>query len=322
MTKRYFSGATEAQAILEAATHFGVEPEAVSFEPVSRKGSLRARTRSIIAVDDEAPVKVTVPTERPAPKAAQDVPAPATKLEDVPRRAETPVPVSPDGEAVPKRGATAEASPSLAGESMAGGTGPVDTVSGGDSSASTAPAPAVPVARPQPAKETSEDSEEEPPVDPAKVKAAVLAAMESLLDLADLDVDPTVKLGEGEPEVNVTGADREWLLDGEGDLLLALEHLAGRILFRSGCPRDRVRVDSDGFRAGLDEALRERTRKALVESRDSGRPVTFEPLGPAERRVIHLTVEEAGGGRSRSEGSGFRRRVRIEAVTAAAEADA
>jgi spoIIIJ-associated protein len=188
-------------------------------------------------------------------------------------------------------------------------------VSGADTSTSKRVEASTPVPPVDPA-----ESQEEEPVDVAKVEAAVLSAVESLLDLADLDVDPTVTVGEGEPEVNVTGPDREWLLDGEGDLLLAVEHLAGRILFRAGCPKDRVRVDCDGFRAGLDEALRERTRKALAESLASGRPVTFEPLGPAERRVIHLAVEEAGGGRSRSEGSGFRRRVRIEAVSSEGDA--
>ncbi|MBZ0112083.1 MAG: hypothetical protein K8J08_06475 [Thermoanaerobaculia bacterium] len=306
MTKRYFSGATEAQAILEAATHFGVEPEAVAFEPVSRKGSLRARTRSIIAVDDEAPVKIAGPPEEPAAKPA-----------------ESSRPAAVATEAEPEKAASVSAVPTRA-VSDAGGSGVAEKSR--SKAASGAPAPVESAKGPDAPKVAAvAEPREEVPVDPAKVEAAVLSALETLLDLADLDVDPTVTVGEGEPEVNVTGADREWLLDGEGDLLLALEHLTGRILFRAGCARDRVRVDSDGFRAGLDEALRERTRKALEESRSSGRPVTFEPLGPAERRVIHLAVEEDGGGRSRSEGSGFRRRVRIEAVSSdveAVEADA
>ena len=295
MTKRYFSGATEAQAVLEGATHFGVEPTDLAFEPVSRKGSLRARTKSIIAVDEEAP---TLGKEEVAPEVAPEV------------AEETPVEVSVEGGdvAAPTVAPVTEAA-EVASDESGSDEAPADVL--------VEEAAVVDVSASEPA--VGDDEPEPEPVDPVAVKASVLQTMELLLDLADLDVDATVELGEREGRVNLTGPDREWLLDGEGELLLAFEHLAGRMLYRCGCPQDRVRVDSDGFREGLEEALRERARKALVESRESGRPVTFEPLGPAERRVIHLAIESEGGGKSRSEGSGFRRRVRIEGLAVESE---
>lgn len=297
MTKRYFSGPTEAQAILEAATHFGLAPEEVAFEPVSRKGSLRARTKSIIAVDDEAPKRVAAPEAAaaevaPSTPLPREEPGPADEVQSVTGEDTAETLAEPASAPAPPEVEPAEAQPA-----------PAPPVEVEPASVGPEPAPSASAAKEPPAE-----------IDPEEVRGRIVAAMEALLDLADLDVDPVVETGGDLPTVNVTGPDREWLLDGEGDLLLALEHLVGRMLYRSGSPVDRVRVDSDGYREAQDEALRKRARQALEESADTGKPVVFEPLPPAERRVVHLAVEASGLGWSRSEGSGYRRRVRVEAT--------
>ncbi len=56
-TKKFFSGNSVEQAVLQAARHFRIEPEELAYRQVERKhGFLRARRRIVIAVDEAQPV--------------------------------------------------------------------------------------------------------------------------------------------------------------------------------------------------------------------------------------------------------------------------
>lgn len=53
--RRFFSGRTLQQALLDAARHHGVEPESVAYRVRDRAGAVKARNKVVIEVDPEAP---------------------------------------------------------------------------------------------------------------------------------------------------------------------------------------------------------------------------------------------------------------------------
>src|SRR5271168_4390149 len=93
--------------------------------------------------------------------------------------------------------------------------------------------------------------------------------------------------------VAFTGADQDFLLEHNADLLLALEHVGHRWLRLDPRLHDRVRFDCGDYRALRLEELK---------------------LSARERRLIHLELSGAQGVRTMSEGVGDRRQLVVYPV--------
>ncbi|HVS04115.1 MAG TPA: R3H domain-containing nucleic acid-binding protein [Thermoanaerobaculia bacterium] len=64
MTRRFFSGDSEAQAVIEAAGFFGLEPAQLAYQKVEKRhGFLKRRRRVVIEVDPAAPRRSVPATE-------------------------------------------------------------------------------------------------------------------------------------------------------------------------------------------------------------------------------------------------------------------
>ncbi len=108
--------------------------------------------------------------------------------------------------------------------------------------------------------------------------------------------------------VECKGPDAELLLDREGELLRALEHVAAKMLRLEPEEHDRVSFDVNGFKARRALALRESAEQAIDKVEDTGRPYSFPPMNSRERRMLHLFLRESGL-QTASSGEGPRRYV-------------
>lgn len=114
----------------------------------------------------------------------------------------------------------------------------------------------------------------------------------------------------GEHVLRLSGAGTVPLLDGEGRVLDALEHLLGAVARpRLGGPH--LRLECDGYRDARDAWLQRQVRELCAQVRADGQPREMEPLNAYERRIVHMTVAEGTGLRSFSVGEGRDRRVTI-----------
>src|SRR5271168_1348193 len=123
-----------------------------------------------------------------------------------------------------------------------------------------------------------------------------LAVREMGLEIAfEISTPPTVDGGADDKDVLVAfqGADQEFLLEHNADLLLALEHVGHRWLRLDPRLHDRVRFDCGDYRALRLEELK---------------------LSARERRLIHLELSGAQGVRTMSEGVGDRRQLVVYPV--------
>jgi len=117
--------------------------------------------------------------------------------------------------------------------------------------------------------------------------------------------------GPGDKDIVVAfqGADQDFLLERNAELLLALEHVAHRWLRLDPRLHDRVRFDCGGYRTERLEELKLSARVAAQRVRETGQPFRFNPMSPRERRLIHLELNGAQGVRTASEGAGDRRQL-------------
>jgi len=117
----------------------------------------------------------------------------------------------------------------------------------------------------------------------------------------------------GGPEVfaDLSGRDKDLLLERGAELLQAIEHLALRALRLEPPWQDKIFLDSGGYRALRIEELRMTARVAAERVQTSRQPFKLNPMSARERRIVHLALQEFPGVRTESIGMGEQRQVVI-----------
>ncbi|MCY3966576.1 MAG: hypothetical protein OXG83_16225 [Acidobacteria bacterium] len=263
----FFSGETEARAVLAAANHFGVSPDQVVFDRVEKRHGFVKRRRVVIRVD--------------------------------PRE------VGPGSEA---REASDEATDNRDGERPADAA-PADSDEALADVAEDAPAPDT-VAPDMVAPEDVDS----PAVDSEEILEIAQQALRQLLELADLEVSAEMALADGRLEVEIEGVDQELLVEDEGQVLLALQHLLPRVMFRELGRIVPCRLDSGGYQRRKEERLRGLARRVADEVVSRGGIRTLRPMNPADRRIVHLTLADDPDVETESQGNGYFKRVNIRSL--------
>jgi spoIIIJ-associated protein len=136
--------------------------------------------------------------------------------------------------------------------------------------------------------------------------------VELLLRIAGLDLTPRILQGEDRLEVDLSGADVDWCFADDGELVMAVEHLLPRLIRTlSGGETTLVRVDCDNFQEIREERLRSLAQQVAEEVRRRGKPRTLEPMNPADRRIVHMTLADDPGVVTESEGDGYFKRITV-----------
>jgi len=114
-------------------------------------------------------------------------------------------------------------------------------------------------------------------------------------------------------EVRVDGEDLGLLVGPRGATLQAVGDLARTVVQRAapGHHEGRVRVDIARYRERRREALERFTRQLAEGVLADGEPRALEPMGAADRKVVHDVVNTIDGLVTRSEGEDERRHVVI-----------
>jgi spoIIIJ-associated protein len=165
-----------------------------------------------------------------------------------------------------------------------------------------------PPAAPAPAKE------ERPPVDvDIDTQAAnVRSFLDGLLAAFDASGEVTVSVvDEDTLDATVAGDDLGLLIGPKGQTLQAVQELTRAVLQKEGPGGPRLRLDVGGYRERRREALSRFTHQIAEQVLSSGTATSLEPMGAADRKVVHDTVNEIDGVRTISEGEEPRRRVVI-----------
>jgi spoIIIJ-associated protein len=111
-----------------------------------------------------------------------------------------------------------------------------------------------------------------------------------------------------------TGADADLLLERNGALLDALEHVVLKAARLREEYLGKISFDCNDWRRLRTEELRLTAQVAAERVVESGDPFALSPMSPRERRIIHLALRDRPNLRTVSEGVGPERRVVIVPV--------
>jgi spoIIIJ-associated protein len=138
--------------------------------------------------------------------------------------------------------------------------------------------------------------------------------LDGLVDAFDVEGRVEVdSIDEDTNEIRIEGVDLGTLVGPKGNTLAAIQELSRTVVHRrvSGTAAGRIRLDVAGYRQRRREALERFTLTIAEEVRTSGVQKALEPMGSADRKVVHDTVNEMDGVSTTSEGEEPRRRVVI-----------
>jgi len=117
--------------------------------------------------------------------------------------------------------------------------------------------------------------------------------------------------GRASAVLDVTGDDLAILIGRRGATLAAIQYLLNVIGNRESEGDFLVTLDVQGYRRRREEALLGLARRLADRVRQSGRPVTLEPMPSSERRIIHMALGDEQGISTYSVGEGEARKVVI-----------
>jgi spoIIIJ-associated protein len=120
--------------------------------------------------------------------------------------------------------------------------------------------------------------------------------------------------GEGsadEIRIEIEGPDAGRIIGKKGNVLDALQYLTARVVVRPGAARRHVIVDAEGYRARHEDQLAQMARRLAQRVATEGKVITFDPMSPRERRIVHMALRDIKGVRTESMGEEPQRRVQI-----------
>ncbi|HEY7216200.1 MAG TPA: R3H domain-containing nucleic acid-binding protein [Thermoanaerobaculia bacterium] len=328
--RRFFSGDTLQQAVIQAANYFNLDPSYVAYRSLEKRhGFLKTRRKVVIEVDPDNPRRESpVPLPMTPGGRTHPPPPPSTYLSRDPAQ-------PPFERSAPPPARTGDpAHPAQRGRRERGGRRGERGERGERREGRERPRrrreearlsrPMRDVDSPPPAvsedgglvtlPETPRRVSDRFPLAAGPLAEAAARAASLLIRIAGLELAPQIFQGEDRLEVDLAGADVDWCFADDGEFVMAVEHLLPRMI-RSLCGEAvAVRVDCDNFHEIREERLRSLAQRMAEDVRRRGRPRILEPMNPADRRIIHVTLADDPGVMTESEGDGYFKRVTIRPV--------
>jgi spoIIIJ-associated protein len=153
------------------------------------------------------------------------------------------------------------------------------------------------------------------PEEPRRPRALLTSLVRDLGRAAGLELTADLEETEEGLLLRLGGADRDFFLEEDGEVLKALEHVLHKVAQSENEPR-RLIVECEGFRTRRDDALRRRALLLAEQVKADGQARRTEPLNSYERRIVHVTLAEVEGVKTFSVGEGADRRVTVASADA------
>jgi spoIIIJ-associated protein len=153
--------------------------------------------------------------------------------------------------------------------------------------------------------------DEQPPAPrTGDARPGIRALVRALAEAAGVDLGAEIEEGSDGLLIRLQGPGCAMLLEEEGEVFRALEHVLQRA-FRGRLESGRLAVECEGYRSHRDGRLRERALELARAVEADGKARRTEPLNSYERRIVHMVVSERPGLETYSVGEGADRRVTI-----------
>jgi spoIIIJ-associated protein len=133
--------------------------------------------------------------------------------------------------------------------------------------------------------------------------------MDAAVTIQESEVDG--KTGRVTPIIDVRGENLNALIGSRGETMAAIQYIARLIVANRRHERAHFVIDIDGYRQKREKALARLAERMATKVIDRQEAISLEPMPPADRRIVHITLRDMDGVYTESMGEGSGRKVRI-----------
>ena len=172
--------------------------------------------------------------------------------------------------------------------------------------------PRAPKARPEQSADSDEPDEVVgDPVTPEEMEA-IRADVAKILELMGCPSEISIEQDQNNKvHAKISGEFAETLVGPEGQTLDGLQYVMRKIITRKFSQKVLFSLDAGGFRENRMGELQERALRLAKEVKETGKTRTIPAINPAERRMVHMALQDDTEIRSRSVGEGLFKKVLI-----------
>lgn len=126
--------------------------------------------------------------------------------------------------------------------------------------------------------------------------------LKGLFEKLSSDVVPVLSSEDEKIEINLRSESARGLIGRRGEVIDAIQILAGAVANTGRRDYRRVVVDCENYREDRESTLRRVAEKLAAKAVKLGKKVRLEPMNPYERRIIHAALSENTEVTTKSEG--------------------
>jgi spoIIIJ-associated protein len=137
--------------------------------------------------------------------------------------------------------------------------------------------------------------------------------LQGVLERMGISADIDVKEEEDRIVLEVQTQDPDVIIGRKGQVVDALQHLVGKVVFRerSGEKGKPFIVDAGGYREKHVQKLQALAARMGEKALKTGTIVELSPMSPHDRRIVHMAISAIPGLSTRSEGEGDDRHILV-----------
>ena len=145
---------------------------------------------------------------------------------------------------------------------------------------------------------TEDDEDEDEGAHPVRVDSLLVAevavdVVRELLVRMGLDAQATIRSTGNPVVIDIAGDDLGLLIGRHGDTLGSLQYLVNAIVGKRVHRWCKVIVDVEHYRQRREDTLRILANRQATRVRQSMREIALDPMPAAERRVVHMTLQNS-----------------------------
>lgn len=146
---------------------------------------------------------------------------------------------------------------------------------------------------------------------PEELLAEIRELVTSVVDAMGFEARVDVYDANGFVAVDVASDSTALFIGQKGETIDALQYLVNAAVYRKRPFVKRIVLDAEGYRQRRVEAIQGIAHRTARRALRERRPLELPPMSPAERRIVHLFLQDNPKVTTESEGTGDNRRVKI-----------
>ncbi|MBU0729077.1 MAG: Jag N-terminal domain-containing protein [Proteobacteria bacterium] len=169
-----------------------------------------------------------------------------------------------------------------------------------------------------PEKKTSKDREQniQKKIDPVvdisqEVLDTIKADLVKLLELMGYSFDVSMSVSGRKALAHISGENLEGIVGPEGQTIDGLQFLLRKIVSRKFEEKIMLSLDAGDYREARGQELEKQALELAEEVKKTGKTATISAINPAERRIVHMVLQNDTTIRSRSVGDGLFKKILI-----------